>query len=806
VALVAGQKYYIEGLMKEGGGGDSLDVGWAGPGIGETTVVLAGQYCTALIRDPEPLFKAQAPKPANKALDVTSPMFEWTAGVTAVAHDIYFGTSPELTAANFSITMPAAMYYHLMPLEPGKTYYWRVDEVDGAGAKFTGDVWSFTVMPLEANTPNPADGASFVPPAVTLGWKGGQAATKHDVYFGTDVAAVGAGDAGALLGTVEVTSYQVTGLQPETTYYWRVDEVDGIAGKIAGTVWSFSTVPVVAKVDDPNLVGWWTFDIEPATSMAVLDMSGNGRYGTLVGGGLAFVDDALMGGVLSLPGGNGKYVSIGAVGISGNDPTTIACWAKANSTSIPDWTLIFGFTGKEDGTGGNGSHLNIGSLGGPGGVGAHCWGWEETMFSDREALEWHHYAVTYDGTTIRYYGDGVEMDSDVAKSNVRDLTARGDRVHIGKRRTQESSFPGFVDDCRVYNKVLDGGQITELAMALAAPIVGPADITSPRDIVVGIPNDKDWPAGESPMLTVDNRSDTKFLHFKGELQPTGVQISPYAGPSIVIGLTFTTANDAPERDPVTFEFYGANGSDPWALIASGEIVDFNGVDPWARFTKNATPITFENSAVYEHYQVIFPTVRNPLTANSMQIADIELIGGTASQIISMVVRANGRSGNKAPVGTFDGNTSPLPASVGGLGDGAMVFSDRTYPWIDTPAELVGAEYVRTFNDDKNAAETDVTYTITTSREATIALTVDDRIPAEWNAGGLVTSPQAAADYVTAAFAPAGTFADTGLDLFIKENDTTFRKMSVFAAKLPAGTYTFGAMWSNKNFYTIGAME
>ncbi len=37
VSLVAGQKYYLEGLMKEGGGGDSLDVGWAGPGIGDAT-------------------------------------------------------------------------------------------------------------------------------------------------------------------------------------------------------------------------------------------------------------------------------------------------------------------------------------------------------------------------------------------------------------------------------------------------------------------------------------------------------------------------------------------------------------------------------------------------------------------------------------------------------------------------------------------------------------------------------------------------------------------------------------------------
>jgi hypothetical protein len=250
-------------------------------------------------------------------------------------------------------------------------------------------------------------------------------------------------------------------LDPETTYYWRVDEVDGITGKIAGDVWSFSTVPLVAPIDDPNLVGLWTFDVEPEGAAVVLDLSGNNRHGSIVGE-LKFVDDFYMGSVLQLPGGNGKYVSIGAVGISGNDPTTIACWAKADHTSIPDWTLIFGFTGTEAGAGGSGSHFNIGSLGGPGGVGAHVWGWEETIFSDKEALEWHHYAMTYDGTTIRYYGDGIEMDTDEAKSNVRDLAIRGDRVHIGKRRTQESSFPGRVDDCRVYNRVLSAEEIAEI--------------------------------------------------------------------------------------------------------------------------------------------------------------------------------------------------------------------------------------------------------------------------------------------------------------------------------------------------------
>jgi len=180
-------------------------------------------------------------------------------------------------------------------------------------------------------------------------------------------------------------------------------------------------------------------------------------------------------------------------------------------------------------------------------------------------------------------------------------------------------------------------------------------------------------------------------------------------------------------------------------------------------------------------------------------------GVTHAAIITNVVRANGQSGTRtdgSPInGAFTGNTAPVPMQAGGLKDGNFVFSDRNYPWALTPAELIGAEYVLMFNTDKATTETDVTYTVTTSMAAMVAVTADDRIPASWTA---VASQQAAVDAV-AAFAPAGTFKDTGLNVFIHESATMDRPMSVYAAQLPAGTYVFGAQPSTLNFYTIGAI-
>ncbi|MBN1506244.1 MAG: CotH kinase family protein [Sedimentisphaerales bacterium] len=158
------------------------------------------------------------------------------------------------------------------------------------------------------------------------------------------------------------------------------------------------------------------------------------------------------------------------------------------------------------------------------------------------------------------------------------------------------------------------------------------DITSPVDFVQGVPNDGDWPGNEAPPLAIDDGTNTKFLHFKGASQPAGFQVTPSIGPTVVTGLTFTTANDAPERDPIAFELAGSNMSvdGPYTAIVSGEIEGFAGATSWPRLTKTTTPITFANTQAYSHYQLLFPRVRDAASANSMQIAEVEFLGSVAA--------------------------------------------------------------------------------------------------------------------------------------------------------------------------------
>ena len=193
-------------------------------------------------------------------------------------------------------------------------------------------------------------------------------------------------------------------------------------------------------------------------------------------------------------------------------------------------------------------------------------------------------------------------------------------------------------------------RIDDIQVVKPISILEAADITVPGDNVKGVPDDGDWPGAETPPLAVDDNVNTKYLHFKGDFDPdpgtggAGFQITPSAGPTIVTGLTFTTANDVPGRDPVAFEIYGSNASidGPYQLIASGDIADFNGVTEWPRFTKNTTPISFENAALYKHYQVLFTAIRGPVggSVNSMQIAEVELIGVTEDVLVDVTLPGN----------------------------------------------------------------------------------------------------------------------------------------------------------------------
>jgi hypothetical protein len=166
--------------------------------------------------------------------------------------------------------------------------------------------------------------------------------------------------------------------------------------------------------------------------------------------------------------GSTQYIVVGPVGISGAVPRTIAGWAKANTLTIPNWTPCFGFT-SFTGTANQSFDIqrrnyNTYCL--------HVYGWERDMMD--VDLEWHHLAGTYDGTTLRWYGDGWHYGTDSS----RNLNTT-DNVQMGKRAHDAGGYwPGRVDDVRIYSRELSHEEIMDLAdvPSFYFPLVSPANL------------------------------------------------------------------------------------------------------------------------------------------------------------------------------------------------------------------------------------------------------------------------------------------------------------------------------------------
>ena len=129
------------------------------------------------------------------------------------------------------------------------------------------------VGPGPATNPNPTNGQTGV--LITLPqltWQNPAGATGNQTFFGTSPGSLNQVQTGTL-----ATSYNIPGgsLQYSTTYYWRIDEIDG-SGTTTGPVWSFTTQ------GDPNIDTLFFDDFEASTDTVPVNFTVINDGGTLV--------------------------------------------------------------------------------------------------------------------------------------------------------------------------------------------------------------------------------------------------------------------------------------------------------------------------------------------------------------------------------------------------------------------------------------------------------------------------------------------------------------------------------------------
>ncbi|MGE4513309.1 MAG: LamG-like jellyroll fold domain-containing protein [Chryseobacterium sp.] len=160
--------------------------------------------------------------------------------------------------------------YNETNLTPNTQYYYRVKAINATESSVYTSIASITTPPIpsapaKATNPTPTTGNTNVELTngnLLLNWSGSSNTTTYSVYLGTN--------SSSLNKVTDVNysaspSYQLTGLNPATTYYWRIDATNE-KGTATGDVWNFKTLA-------PSLVGHWPFREAPSEGEKIADIT-----------------------------------------------------------------------------------------------------------------------------------------------------------------------------------------------------------------------------------------------------------------------------------------------------------------------------------------------------------------------------------------------------------------------------------------------------------------------------------------------------------------------------------------------------
>jgi hypothetical protein len=186
---------------------------------------------------------------------------------------------------------------------------------------------------------------------------------------------------------------------------------------------------------------------------------------------------------------------------------------------------------------------------------------------------------------------------------------------------------------------------TTTANAQGIPVFGAGDTAIGIDADGKTPNGR-YPGAENPPKAIDTVTGSKYLNFGGK--GSGFIVTPSAATPIE-SFQIRTGNDAPDRDPSSWELYGFNGTltsvdsgptpainasglaEAWTLIDSGAVT-LPG-DPTINNDQRGVlgpVVDVDPSGVgYQHYKILFPTLKTQFS-NIMQIDEIQFFADNAA--------------------------------------------------------------------------------------------------------------------------------------------------------------------------------
>ena len=255
------------------------------------------------------------------------------------------------------------------------------------------------------------------------------------------------------------TNGQLSGTAPNLTYtpntgFEGEDNFTFVANDGAANS-NVATVTIGVGVDGALLASW-PFE---GQGDDVVDVTGNGNDGTLIGG--SRTPDGKTGNALSLNGQN-ECVDLGTMDISG-DGLSLVLWFNAVSFQVPDARLISKATSSQP----EDHWWMMSTISSEGAMRLRYrlktdnGGTAELIANagDLETNAWILAVVTYDGTTMKIYKDGEEVGSTEKTGGLSvDPSVRA-MIGCNPGTDHVAPFDGYVDEVQVYNRALTAEEI-----------------------------------------------------------------------------------------------------------------------------------------------------------------------------------------------------------------------------------------------------------------------------------------------------------------------------------------------------------
>ncbi|MBO8131042.1 MAG: T9SS type A sorting domain-containing protein [Candidatus Marinimicrobia bacterium] len=337
--------------------------------------------------------------------------------------------------------------------------------------------------PLKAENPFPEDGAVNVKLDVILRWTAGVGADSHIVYFGTEK------DNMTFIKSTCDTFFVPDKLEPNTTYYWRIDEKNS-NGITKGDVWTFTTKEILP----PQVVAYWDFD--EIRSDSVIDKSDHNNDGRMYNMDASSIVTGLGGSNALKFDGIDDYINVANSDVIDFDKGSfsVSVWySPINITESSIYILHKGTFERNDVACTSGKWYGI-----------ELKNWELRFAIDDDVTKttakltginnvinegkWYHIVGVRDTSAnkVKLYLNGnlvAEVDDQTGD------ISQGEDLFIGNCSNIDAPLSGILDELKIFNYSLSDEEISDLYYQFAGNPISKGEIpTIPNRLYQNYPN------------------------------------------------------------------------------------------------------------------------------------------------------------------------------------------------------------------------------------------------------------------------------------------------------------------------------